>query len=69
MLPGYFVFPSLTQKAADENRCSPKPPAAMRALVRLGDAQDLSSRQTARARSGTHGARVLPGIGLPIAQR
>ena len=27
MLPGYFVFPSLTQKAADENRSSPKPPA------------------------------------------
>jgi hypothetical protein len=26
MLPGYFVFPSLTQKAADKNRRSQKPP-------------------------------------------
>jgi hypothetical protein len=27
MLPGTFVFPSLTQKAADKNRSSQKPPA------------------------------------------
>jgi hypothetical protein len=27
MLPGSFVFPSLTQKAADKNRSSQKPPA------------------------------------------
>ena len=27
LLPAYFVFPSLTQKAADENRSSQKPPA------------------------------------------
>jgi hypothetical protein len=26
--PAYFVFPSQTQKAADENRSSQKPPAA-----------------------------------------
>jgi hypothetical protein len=28
LLPAYFVFPSRTQKAADENRSSQKPPAA-----------------------------------------
>ena len=28
LLPGTFVFPSRTQKAADENRRSQKPPAA-----------------------------------------
>jgi plasmid maintenance system killer protein len=27
LLPGFFVFPSLTQKAADKNRSSQKPPA------------------------------------------
>ena len=37
LIPGYFVFPSLTQKAADKNRSSQKPPSVLRSLWQDGD--------------------------------
>jgi len=56
LLPGYFVFPSRTQKAADENRSSQKPPAAWIC------ARTFGSQSTGHKRVTKHGKKAGPPV-------